>query len=169
MITDLQDHFDRAGHHPPSPAPTADDVLRRARQARSRHRARVGLGSALATGALMAVSVLVAGHVVGGSSTPADGADRSATATISYCIGEGTRYPQNTTVHVRFLRGTTPLGEVWIQVPMRVGIKVTPGPFRVLVDGTDWFDGSVSAGETAVGSLGTNCPTTPEQPPSKNT
>jgi hypothetical protein len=122
----------------------------------------------LSTAILMAVVMLSActSSTDGSSSGPTSPVSTASLSTgsnlgeISYCVGTSARHKSGQTVVVKFMRGSQVLGEPSITVPMRTSVQVSPGPYSVVVDGKVYMRGSISAGETATGSDGGNCPST---------
>jgi len=82
----------------------------------------------------------------------------AALSTVSFCVGTSPKHPSGSTVTVRFMRGPLALGEPVIQVPMRVSVQVSAGPFTVVVDGAPQLTGSLVPGGTVLGAMGRDCP-----------
>ena len=78
--------------------------------------------------------------------------------TISFCVGTSASHPANSTVLVHFMRGSAVLGAPSIQVPMRISVQASPGPFSVVVDGVAQLTGTTNAKDIASGSMGKDCP-----------
>jgi len=79
-------------------------------------------------------------------------------SSISYCVGTSPEHPRGSIVLVRFMRGSKDLGGGRIQVPMRIGVQVPPGPFTVVAGTTIMMSGSATSGQITAGSSGRGCP-----------
>jgi hypothetical protein len=122
-------------------------------------------------GSLMGIAVLAAvagcttsstGGPVGKSSAanvaPSLGEQPQSLSTVSFCVGTSAKHHDGSVVTVHFMRGSVVLAEPMMQVPIRVSVQISPGPFSVVVDGVAQFSGSASPGQTVSGSMGQNCP-----------